>query len=73
MQREFAMFSKQAAFDEAEVRFTAEDLDRTIAHYRRLNATERKIAAAVAEAAVECNPEYGRLPAGVHGPRSPTD
>ena len=24
------MFSKQAAFDEAEVRFTAEDLDRTI-------------------------------------------
>jgi hypothetical protein len=42
MQREFAMFSKQAAFDEAEVRFTAEDLDRTIAHYRRLNATERK-------------------------------
>ena len=67
------MFSNQAALDQAEVRFTAEDLDRTIAHYRRVNAAERKIAAALTEAAVECNPEYGRLPAGVHGPRSPSD
>jgi hypothetical protein len=67
------MFSDQAARDEAEATFTADDLDRTIAHYRRLNAAARKLASSVDEAAAECRPDYGRLPAGAQGPHSPTD
>jgi hypothetical protein len=65
--------SKPADRAAAEATFTADDLDRTIAHYRRVNAAARKVAAVLEEAAAERGPEYGRLPAGSQGPHSPTD
>ena len=67
------MFSKPANPDDAHVTFTADDLNRTIAHYRRVNAAEPKVAAVVDEAAADGHAEYGRLPAGAQGPHSPTD
>jgi hypothetical protein len=70
------MFSKQP--DRAvpalrDVTFTADDLDRTIAHYRRINAAERGIARVIDEVVTDSERELGRLPAGAQGPHFPTD
>ena len=67
------MSSMTAAADSAEPTFTADDLNQLIALHRRLNAAEKNVAALTEEADAERGLQYGRLPAGVQGPHSPTD
>ncbi|HEX2727767.1 MAG TPA: hypothetical protein VHN20_18235 [Beijerinckiaceae bacterium] len=57
-----------------DVEFTAKDLDDTIALHRRISRQETRLARAFDEMN-EYAPgsDYGRLPAGVQGPHSPTD
>jgi hypothetical protein len=55
----------------ADVTFTAQDLDRTIADYKRV--ARKTLARPADETIHHLDGEYGRLPAGSQGPHSPTD
>ena len=55
------------------VTFTAHDLDQTIELYRRIGASQKRVAQIIEETVDEGEADFGRLPAGSQGPHSPTD
>ena len=56
------------------VEFTAADLNKTIALYRRTSAAESRITKVINQSLEDARSEhYGRLPRNSQGPHSPTD